>query len=144
MRAFEAEDRLGAMLEAAALDQGHLDVWEAWKVFKAFAREPVDADGEGIAVQATRDTTPDGDERVYLSFVRQFTAIEGEESAPVRFAGLELVFDAADHQLTKDVDIWSYDYPSIQDFAASVEQAPAFQRAAALRPLETSVIGGEA
>ena len=144
MRASEAEDKLGAMLEEAGLDPAHLDTWEAWKVFKLFARVPVEADGEGLAVQATGETTPDGLERVYLSFVRQFTAIEGEESAPIRFAGLELIFDWAEHQLDQDLDIWSYDFPTIQAFVASVEESPAFQRAAALRVLESSVVGGEA
>ena len=143
MRPIEAKARLAEVLDTAALDPEHLDVWEAWKAFKTFIREPVDTDDEGISVQAVREKTPDGLDLVYLNFLRQFTAIEGEGDAPIRYAGMELVYTAADLPLKEDVDVWSYDFPSFPDFAAHVEALPLFQQAAALRTLESSVVGGE-
>ena len=61
MRPRDADAHLTAMLERAGLDVGHLDLWESWKVFKAFAKTPVEADGEGIGVYLGQDGAWDGD-----------------------------------------------------------------------------------
>lgn len=143
MRTIEVEARLTTMLEEAALDPAHLDVWEAWKVFKAFVREPVEADDEGITAQATRVTTTDGLDLVYLNFIRQFTTVEETEDTPVGYVGLELAYEWSDLKLAQDIELWSYDFPQLEDFMAQVEQLPIFHQAAALRPLESEVVAGE-
>ena len=143
MRMLEAEERLSAMLAAAGLAEERLDVREAWKVFKGFVKEPVDADGEGIAIEATREETPEGEKLVYLTFFRQFTTIQGDVNEPSRYIGIEFVFDQLDLPLEDEVEIWSYDFSTLTEFAASVEGSPAFRLATAHRPLESSIVGGE-
>lgn len=143
MRMLEAEERLSAMLAAAGLAEERLDVWEAWKVFKAFVKEPVDADGEGVAIEATREENWNGEKLVYLTIFRQFTEIDEDMSTPVRFAGIEFVFDQADVPLEREFEIWSYDHPTWGEFVARVEETEAFQRAAAHRVLESSIVGGD-
>ena len=143
MRMLEAEERLSAMLAAAGLAEERLDLWEAWKIFKAFLKEPVDADGEGSALEVTFEDTPEGEELVYLTVFRQFTEIDDEMSIPVEFAGIEFVFAQADLPLEREFEIWSYDFPTHADFIAQIEGSETFQRATTHRALETSVVGGD-
>ena len=142
MRPLEAEAYLETMLERAGLDPDHLDLWEAWKVFKEFVKAPVAADGEGVCFFAWQDEGEEG-RRVHLQILRQFTAIEGEESVPIRNAGLGLIYDPAGFDLTEEVEFWSYDFPTFADFAAHVERSPFFQSAAARVAVETGLVGGE-
>jgi hypothetical protein len=144
MRSVEAGDHLYALLHRAGLDAAHLDVWEAWKVFKAFVREPSDSPEDGITVQAVSVRDPGGADRVYLRSLRQFSVLEAEEDTPVGYVGLEFAFAGQDMTLSEDLELWSYDFPSLADFAATVEQHPVFQRALVTRPMETEVIIGEA
>ena len=143
MRPVDTGARLEEMLETAGLDPGHLDAWEAWKVFNAFVREPVETDGDGVAVQAMRETTPEGLVQVHLEFYRQFTSIEEDVYEPTWFVGIKLVFDASDFPDSTDLELWSYDFATFQDFAAWVEQESVFVRAIELRGVESSVISGE-
>jgi len=139
----EAEARLTEMVEQSALDPAHLDIWEGWKVFKAFVREPVPTEDEGITAQATRVTTTDGLDLVYLNFIRQFTALEETGDTPVGYVGMEFAFEWTDLKLGDDIEVWSYDFPTFEDFAAHVEQLPAFHQAAAVRALESDIVSGE-
>jgi hypothetical protein len=139
----EAEERLSAMLGAAGLAEERLDVWEGWKVFKAFLKEPVEADGEGSAIEATFEETSEGEALIYLTFFRQFTAIDGEESTPIRYVGIEFVFAQGELPLEEEIEIWSYDFPTHGEFVSQVEGASAFQLASAHRALESSIVGGE-
>ena len=142
MRPRDADAHLTAMLERAGLDVGHLDLWESWKVFKAFAKTPVEADGEGIGVYLGQDEAWDGD-RFRIDLLRQFTAFEGEESVPVWGTWFDFIIDSDPAEMDREVEIWSYDFPTFADFAAEVERHPAFQRATALRVRDSAVRGGQ-
>lgn len=142
MRPRDADAYLTLMLERAGLHVAHLDLWETWKVFKEFAKVPVESDGHGVCVHLVRDDGPEG-KCVYLELLRQYTTIEEEESVPVWGTWIELVYEAEGAELATEVELWSYDFASFADFAAEVERLPAFQRAATRHVVESSVTGGE-
>jgi hypothetical protein len=143
MRTIDTESRLAALVEGAGLDPVHLDPWEGWKLFKAFAREAVVADDEGVTVQATRLRSDDGLDLVFVSLLRQFTAVEDDLQTPIWYVGLELAYRSEDLPLAADAELWSYDFADLTAFTSEVELRPWFQRALALRPVETEIVSGE-
>jgi len=143
MRTIDTESRLTALVESAGLDPGHLDPWEGWKLFKAFARETVVADDESVTVQATRLKSSDGLDLVFVSMLRQFTAAEDHAQTPVWYVGLELAYESEELSLAADAELWSYDFADLTAFTSEVELQAWFQQALAVRPVETEIVSGE-
>jgi hypothetical protein len=139
----EATKHLEAQLAAAGLAPTALDPWEGWKTFKAFARLPVAAPDEGVSVQAVRETDPDGETSIILTLMRQFTAVEGDADQPFRWIGMELMFVPADVPGLEGLELWSYDFPDLAAFAASVEAHPGFQAAMSAHPIDTGLVAQE-
>jgi hypothetical protein len=67
----EGENKLRQLLLEAGFDFSHPDPALAWKVFKSFATEPVESDGEELFFEAG-DGDPVKGFPGYFDFVRQF------------------------------------------------------------------------
>ena len=143
MRITAAETELRLQLTAASLDPEHLEPWEAWKVFKRFLTTPAAIEDEGASMQFAREETPTGEFLVYVQWIRQFAAVEDGRDVPVRYVTIELTYRPQDLQFEDDVEVWSYDFPSLADFAAHVEGLALFQRALNATPIGTEVASEE-
>ena len=126
MKPLEARNSLRARLVANALDPELLDPWPTWRVFKQFLRE-VEVDGvyDAAAVIVEPDETG-----TTLFLVRQFSIWEdGEdedesEDVPAGQIVVEFRYEAC--QLPEH-EVWTLDYPTLEEWASVVEGVPAFQ-----------------
>ena len=143
IRIADAVSLLESQLVAEGLDPEGLEPWEAWKAFKRFLATPVETDDEGASVQFVWDEIAEGEFRVYLEWIRQFVVVEGNEDIPYRYVGIELSYRTKDLPLERDLQVWSYDFPSLAAFASHVEGLADFQRAMNVGPVTTQVISGE-
>lgn len=143
MRITDSEAELRRQLIAAGLDLEHLEPWEAWKGFKRFLATPMAIDDEGISVQCRREEVADGEFMVSMQWIRQFAAVEAGIDVPVRYVGIEFGYRPSDLPLNGNIELWSYDFPALADFAANVEGLDAFQRALNVPPVFTELISGE-
>jgi hypothetical protein len=94
-----------------------VNTWHAWKTFKAFARAAGDLPDSGVSVQLIEET----DETDRLLFMRQEYADDGNELRPVGGVVWELTFDPGRGD-GKELEIWSLDFRSFDDFVDAVEQ----------------------
>jgi hypothetical protein len=138
----EAGPALDRALRRAGLDPDRLNPWEAWRVFKEFARESVACDGEAIYVHlGMRDPT---DELVHLTFVRQlaFANADGELEA-VREIVCDLGFDPTPGLPYAGIELSDADFEEFDAFVAAVEAHPDFQAAIAREPAGSLVTWSE-
>lgn len=143
MRITDSEAELHRQLIAAGLDPEHLEPWEAWKAFKRFLATPMAIDDEGISVQCRREEADEGEFMVYLQWIRQFAAVEAGTDVPVRYVGIEFGYRPSELPFDGHIELWSYDFPALADFAANVEGLAVFQRALNVTPVFTELISGE-
>jgi|GEM_PF-2009182 len=123
-----------------ALD--HLEPWEAWKTFKQFLRSEVH-DGYDAASLQFVPLEPDGDpdDEASLLLVRQYTerdATTGEDDLIGRVV-LELRYAAKHFLEFQPVEVWTLDFPTLDEWASVVEGMPCFQEGMAREPLFTEV-----
>jgi hypothetical protein len=129
-------------LRDAGLDPDRLDPWPAWSVFKAYARDPVAADGDVAYVQVGMpDPT---DEFIHVTFIRELDLADDEgELEPVREIVCDLGYDPASRLPLEERELCSLDFETFDEFVAAVEADPGFQTAMALEPAGSQVIFGE-
>lgn len=137
-----AEPALLRELAAARLSPTSLDPWEAWKVFKAHLRTPVAGVNDAASFQCGR-FDDDGGEAFYVTFVRQFSHYEGEGDEPVRRVVLEFRYPLGQVRPELTADVWTHDFPTLEEFASIVEGLPQFQSAMSSLPSATDVYGEE-
>ncbi|HEU4649221.1 MAG TPA: hypothetical protein VFS33_09190 [Gemmatimonadales bacterium] len=120
-------------LRDAGLDPDRLDPWPAWTVFKTYARDPVDADGDIAYVQVgMSDPT---DEFIHVTFIRELDlADDAGELEPVREIVCDLGYDPDADLPAEERELCSLDFETFDDFVAAVEADPAFRAAMALEP----------
>jgi hypothetical protein len=141
MKPLEARSALRAKLVDQALDPELLDPWPAWRVFKQFLR---DVEVEGVYDAAAVIVEPEEDGTT-LFLVRQFSIWEdGEyedesEDVPAGRVVVEFRYEAC--QLPEN-EVWTLDYPTLEEWASVVEGALAFQTLINRTPRFTDVYFG--
>jgi hypothetical protein len=142
MKLIDAEPTLRRMLAEARLDPDALEPWNAWKVFKAFLRIPADCDEDAASFQSGFDEEKSEESPFYVELVRQFSAVEDEREELIGRVVVELVYAPAGFAHVPASDAWSYDFPSLTEFAQHVEGTAVFQ-AAINQPVFESAVYAE-
>jgi hypothetical protein len=137
-----AESELATALEQAGLNLQALDPWEAWKVFKAFMRRGLEGGYDAACVQFAKDVTDP--RQCSLFFIRQLSERdERGEDSPSWSLTLEFNYHSALFKPVEEIDVWTFDYPTLEEFASVVEGMPAFQAAVASQPRSSELSAGE-
>ncbi|MGE0439018.1 MAG: hypothetical protein AB7I13_01225 [Vicinamibacterales bacterium] len=139
MRPIDSRGELLVGLRAASLNEERLDFWRAWKVFKAFLRREVsdvyDAASFQLLAEDDRDNTPGS-----VVLVRQFSERDPDgEDIPAGRLVVEFYFEPAALKPWAEAECWTIDYPTLEDWAATVEALPAFQAVASSEVSESIV-----
>src|SRR4051812_48787480 len=95
MKLRDASQTFIQMLAAAGLADESLEPWPTWKVFKAFARVPVQDLADDVTVQYGPEQAEDGGPHVVLYFSREFSEVGADGADPVCHVGCEF-FSSAD------------------------------------------------
>jgi hypothetical protein len=120
-------------LDKAGLVEDSLDPWETWKLFKSFLKVPLRGGYDIAGVQFA--THPDSQG---LYFIRQLCEHdEFEEDVPIWQMTVEFYYRNPNLERASDVDIWSPDFKTFEEFASLVEGEDAFQRAMSAIPFIT-------
>ena len=129
MKVEESEAILTRLLREAEidLDQPRVeDVQRAWQCFKQFCRLPAERAEDGILFQCGIFTFT-GEPLYYFDYVRQFECegLEGDDA--LLQLHCEFRFTPTDEMAELDTNLWSFDYPTLDDYFAAVEGLPEFQ-----------------
>jgi hypothetical protein len=129
-------------LRAAGLDPDRLDPWPAWKVFKAYARQPVECDADILYVQlGLRDPT---DDLLHVTFIRHLEMrTEEGELEPVREIVCDLGYAPEPEAPDTELELSSAAFNRLEDFFAAIEGRSDFQRAMATEPAGSLVSWSE-
>jgi hypothetical protein len=131
------------MLRQRGLSEQQTDALLAWRLFKEFARVPVECWDDALLFQCgVYDFT--GRDLFHFGFVRQFTFQQDGEYDHMEQLDCSLLFepDAELQHLKKEM--WSYDFGSAEDFFAAVEALPEFDVALQARnPLRMEIFHNE-
>src|SRR5215831_17846188 len=106
MKLRDASATFEQMLAAAGLADDSFEPWPAWKVFKAFARVPVEDVVDDVTVQYGPEGE-DGDDHVVLYFSREFSEASDDGADPVCHVGCEFAFPADALARAGDADFWT-------------------------------------
>jgi hypothetical protein len=140
----EAEPELVNRFIAAGLAPGALDPWEAWKVFKQYLHSEVHGVYDAASFQCGQFPDDGGEgESFYATFARQFSKWEGKEDAPIRRVVVELRYGLDQIRPGALAEVWTHDFPTLEEFASVVEGLPQFQAAMSITPEHTEVYGEE-
>ena len=146
MRYAEAAARLRRMFAERGLAPDALEPWDAWKVFKAYLRTPVDAALDGVVDDAVAQygvyLDADGAERAHLYLAREFSTPEGQEGGgalPVTHVVCDLAFEPGALPRAARGEFWTQDAPTLEAFVDHVEADAGFQALMGARPLNSSV-----
>ena len=136
MKPQETRQRFRAQLSDLRLDPDHLDPWAGWRAFKDFLKQEVEGPYDAASVQVQ----PEHDDATSMFFVRQFSQREGRsrEGADVLLGRLivELRYDL---RRLPEQEVWTLDYPTLEEWAAVVESEPWFQVLVSREPTFTDV-----
>jgi hypothetical protein len=137
---------LRRQLVSARLDPDRLQPWPAWKVFKDFARREVGDVYDVVSFQFSVSDTESGAEAPTMFWVRQFTERhpDSEEDELLGSLIVEFQYGPLDLRSQDDAEIWSLDFPDLDQWASVVEGLPQFQDALNGQPTLTSVYYEEA
>jgi hypothetical protein len=138
MKLREAPTTLDQMLAAAGLTDESLAPWHAWKVFKAFARMPVEDVVDDVTVQYGPQQAEDSGRHIALYFSREFSEPDLDGAELVCHVGCEFLFSVDALAQAPEGEYWTQDYPSIERFIDAVESAEGFQLLMNANPLESS------
>ena len=142
MRDSRAYPELRRTLEAAGLNRTRLDPWEAWRVFKAFLHREVEGSHDAASVQwGVFPNDALSEDEASLLLVRQFSErvdADGEDELVGRIV-VELCYAASLLQGLEPLEVWTHDFPSLEEWAAVVEGTPQFQECMARLPTSTDI-----
>jgi hypothetical protein len=145
MKFAEAPALFERLLVEAGLPDGGLAPWSTWKVFKAFARVPLE---EGRVVDdLTVQYGPEDDEgipHVALYFSREFSEPTEEGAEPVAHVGCEFRFPVEALGSAIEGEYWTQDFPTLEEFLVQVEGAEGFQMLMSARPISSTLYRQEA
>jgi hypothetical protein len=144
MRYRDVSSTFTGMLADVGLAESALEPWLAWKVFKTFARTPLEDVVDDAQVQYGVYEDEDGVKRAHLYLVREFSDPTAEGSEPLGLLGCDLAFAAEVLTTGQLVEFWTQDAGAFAEFVDQVESAEGFQALMSARPIETSVFLEEA
>jgi hypothetical protein len=147
MQYARSDEVLRSMFRAHGLAPEALEPWEAWKVFKAYLRVPVDGPVDDALVQYGRYDDADCAPRSHLYFVREFSMPELSEAEspfdaggePLTHVVCDLIFESGDLAPPVPVEFWTQDRQSLTAFIDAVEADQGFQRLMNARSVRSSV-----
>ena len=131
-------------VDQAGLSATRLDPWSAWKLFKRFVHRELEDAYDTAAFQFVRfELEPDGG---YLAafLVWQFTERDwgpghhGEDELVGRLV-IELQYPVPERLALPDLELWSMDFPTLEEWATVVEGLPQFQEVINREPIGSSV-----
>lgn len=135
MRPLDTRRTFREYLTSQSLDPDHLDPWSGWQAFKGFLRHEVGGVYDAAAIQFQPET--DGGS---MFFVRQFTEREDKSTdADDVLLGRLIVEFQYDALQVSEEEIWTLDYPTLEDWASVVEGGSTFQALMNLPPSFTDV-----
>ncbi len=148
MRYARSDEVLRGMFRAQGLAPESLEPWEAWKIFKAYLRVPVDGPADDALVQYGRYDDADGAPRSHLYLlVREFSMPELSEAEspfeeggePLTHVVCDLIYESGALAPRVPVEFWTQDTQSLTAFIDAVEADQGFQRLMNARSLRSSV-----
>jgi len=99
----------------------------AWEVFKRYARMPSAADDDVVSFQARWVEEPGNEPVVFCGLARRLTDAERNPLGLTRTVQLEYVYEAEDAGEFEDIEIWSDEFESLDDFFQEVEGLAQFE-----------------
>lgn len=79
-----------------------------------------------------------------MFFTRQLSERDSDgDDEPFWILTVEFHYDSDGFEPIADTEVWTFDYPTLEEFASVVEGLPAFQAAMAGRPKFTEVEAAE-
>jgi hypothetical protein len=135
MKPLETRQRFRAQLTDLRLNPDHLDPWAGWRAFKEFLKQEVEGPYDAASVQVRL-----GDDATSMFFVRQFSQREGRrrDEADVLLGRLIVELQYELRRLPEQ-EVWTLDYPTLEEWAAVVEGEPWFQLLINREPTFTDV-----
>lgn len=143
MNPAQAEIDLVNRLTGNRLSVDALDPWEAWKVFKAYLKAEVEGVYDAAAFQCGPVDDDGGGRAFCVSFVRQFSVWEEDTDVGVRRVVLELRYPLGAIRPELEGEVWTHDFPTLEEFCSVVEAMPQLQAAMSNAPDHTDVYGEE-
>jgi hypothetical protein len=144
MKLTQTEVELRRQLVSARLDPDILDPWPAWKIFREFLHREVEDTHDAVSFQynaSDNDEAESDSEPPTMFWVRQFTerdAVTGEDEL-VGSLIVEFQYDPDTMPPHDDAEVWSLDYPDLEQWSSVVEGLPQFQDAINREPAATRV-----
>jgi len=137
----EACRTLQTALQETGQALNRLEPWEAWRTFKRFLHQEVEDGYDAASFQfLPSDPDPELADEAGIFLVRQFTArAPGGEDELIGRVVLELRYAAGHFQALPPVELWTLDFPTLEEWASVVEGQPCFQEAMARVPLFSEV-----
>ena len=141
MRVSDAEDEYLARLAAAGLDATALDFWETWRVFKDFlAVQPLEDVYDAASFQCGLFPAGAGPGEAAVYLVRQFSRrLANGPDVLVGRVVTEFCYEYSRRLDIEAADVWTHDYPTLSDWASTVEGLEQFQKVQAATAAGTSV-----
>lgn len=141
MNLSQTEVELRRQLVSARLDPDQLEPWAAWKIFREFLHREVDDVYDAASFQYLAANDEVDLEPPTMFWVRQFTERSAETGEDELVGSLIVEFqydpDVIPHH--EDADVWSLDYPDLEQWSSVVEGLPQFQDAVNREPTVTRV-----
>jgi hypothetical protein len=135
MKPLETRRRFRAQLDMLRLDPDHLDPWSGWRAFKEFLKQEVEGSYDAASVQVRPE-----DDATSMFFMRQFTRREdGSSDAADVLLGRLIVELQYDSRQLAEQEVWTLDYPGLEEWAAVVEGERWFQALINQEPTFTDV-----
>jgi hypothetical protein len=135
MKPIDTRRRFRESLATQSLLPERLDPWSGWRAFKDFLRQEVDGVYDAAAVLFEREN-----EGVSMFLVRQFSEREDVgEDAEDQLVGRLIVEFQYDVQALPDEEVWTLDYPTLEEWASVVESTRSFQTLVNQQPRFTDV-----
>jgi hypothetical protein len=117
---------LERMLAEAGFDSASPDAPLAWRVFKTFAAIPVECAGDALLFQCGTFTLS-GAPLFNVDFTRQFVHEVDGEYDHMEQLHCTIYCEPLEELGEVKTNLWSYDFPSLEEFFAAVEALPEFQ-----------------
>jgi len=142
----QTELELRRHLASARLDPDHLQPWPAWKVFKDFLHREVDAVYDAASFQYDPSDSEDATEVPAMFWVRQFTERDPDtnEDELVGSLTVEFLYPPGTVPPHEDAEVWTLDFPDLEQWSSTVEGTAQFQDAVSREPTSTRVYYEEA
>ena len=141
MKLPQTEVELRRLLVSARLDPDQLEPWAAWKIFREFLHREVEDVYDAASFQYIAANDEIESEPPTMFWVRQFTERSAETGDDELVGSLivEFQYDPDTMPDHDDAEVWSLDYPDLEQWSSVVEGLPQFQDAVNREPTGTRV-----